>query len=73
MSANTLGSYLTERVGQGTVLPVKVEIITERKRIKLVPVGLEGCKEVVAEEPNKNNNEEDKVSPMPYGHLGKSE
>jgi hypothetical protein len=27
----------------------------------------------VAVEPNKNNDEEEKVSPMPYRHLGKSE
>jgi hypothetical protein len=30
-------------------------------------------KAVVAEEPNKNNNEEENVSPMPSRHLGKSE
>ena len=38
-----------------------------------MPGGLEEDKAGVAVELNKNNNEEENVSPMPYGHLGKSE
>jgi len=38
-----------------------------------MPGGQEVDKSGVAVEPNRNNDEEENLSPMPYRHLGKSE
>jgi hypothetical protein len=62
-----------ERVDRRTVLPARVATFTERKRVGDMPKGVVEDKAGVAEEPNKNNNEEENASPMPYRHLGKSE
>jgi len=50
-----------------------VETFTEEKRVRGMPGGQELGKLGVAVEPNRNNNEEENLSPMPYRHPGKSE
>ena len=57
MNASTPGVCRTGRVDRRTVLLAKVATFTEHKRIEGVPGGLVEGKEVVAVEPNKNNNE----------------
>jgi hypothetical protein len=56
MTANTPGSYLTEQVGQGTVLPAGVVTFEERRKTEGMPEELEGSKVGVAVGPNKNGN-----------------
>ena len=56
MTANTPGSYLTERVDQRIVLLAKVATFEERRKIEDLPGGLVENKEGVAVEPNKNGN-----------------
>jgi hypothetical protein len=60
-----------ERVDRRAVLPARVETYTGRRKIEDIPGGLAEDKSGVAVELNKNNNEEENTSPMPYGHPGK--
>jgi len=56
MTANTPGTYLTERVDQRTVLPAKVATSVEQREIEGMPGGWVGDKAGAAVEPNKNSN-----------------
>ncbi len=56
MTANTPGTYLTERVDLRTVLPAKVATSVEQRKIEGMPGGWVGDKAGVAVEPNKNGN-----------------
>ena len=54
MTANTPGSYLTEQVGQGTVLPAGAATFEERRKTEGMPEELVEDKEGVAVEPNES-------------------
>ena len=62
-----------ERVGRRTVLPAKAITFAGRRKTEGMPEGPEEDKAGVAVELSKNNNEEENLLPMPYGHLEKSE
>lgn len=59
MTANTSGSYLTERADRRIVLPAKVATFAEQRKIEDMPGGLEEDKTGVVVEPNKNGNREE--------------
>jgi hypothetical protein len=71
MTANTPGSYPTERVDRRTVLPAKVATFTEQRRIENISKVWVGGKAGVAVEPNKSNSRRENGYSRYCENLGK--
>jgi hypothetical protein len=57
MTANTSGSYLTERADRRIVLPAKVATFAEQRKIEDMPGELPVGRADAGVKPHKNNNQ----------------